>query len=110
MQANTAKGNPADLPRAIPVPGTCHEDPHSTEFFPTSASQISKQSREILAFTLLALEFFPFSPQAAASLFLQEHAIAAEAPEVTLEADVSPRIVLSIFGQLTKHHLFGNSG
>ena len=35
--------------------------------------------------------------------------MAAEAPEVTLEADVGPRIVLSIFGQLTKHHLFGNS-
>lgn len=36
--------------------------------------------------------------------------MAEEGPEVALEADVSPCIVPLIFGQLSKHHLFGNPG
>jgi hypothetical protein len=36
--------------------------------------------------------------------------MAVEDPEVALEADVSPRIVPLIFGELSKHHLFGNPG
>jgi hypothetical protein len=79
-------------------------------FFRLQLGKFLNNFREKLAFTLLALEVFPFSPHRLQLHCFCRHAMAAEAPEVTLEADVSPRIVLSIFGQLTKHHLFGNSG
>jgi uncharacterized membrane protein (UPF0136 family) len=96
MQAHTAQGTRLTFP-VIPqylvrVMKTRITPSYSTEFFRFQLGGLLSYFREKSVFSLLLPRNLPgSSTQAAVSLFLQQHAMAVEAPEVALEADVSPQ-------------------